>query len=242
MNGSEMVWEQDVVVEGICCRVVVSDEAEALLAAKAAGRVVVGCLGEDGGRQLPMAHYLVETMDAADGQYLERVVRRERGLPWRIAEGKRLRLREFTVEDAVKVPEEPGDREADRVFYEEDRLAAYIQGQYRFLEYGLWAVERKEDGVILGKAGLAGCDGDGYFELAYHIFRPWRRKGYAEEACRMVLGYVQEEYGEAAKGVYAVVEASNYASAGLLQKLGFSLTEPGCNGARHRYCLCGPYC
>lgn len=242
MNGSEMVWERDVVVEDICCRVLISDEAEALLAAKAAGRVIVGCLGEDGRGQLPMADYLVESIDAADGRYLERVVRRERGLPWKIAENNRLRLREFTVGDAMQIPEEPGDQAADRVFYEREKLAAYIQSQYRFLEYGLWAVERKRDGKILGKAGLTNCDGNGYFEFAYHIFKPWRRQGYAQEACRMVIDYVWEEYKEAAKGIYAVVEASNYASAGLLQKLGFSLTEPGCSGARHRYCLCGPYC
>lgn len=68
-----MVWEQDVAVEGICCRVVISDEADTLLAAKAAGRVIVGCLGGDGEKRLPMARYLVETMDAADAQYLERV-------------------------------------------------------------------------------------------------------------------------------------------------------------------------
>lgn len=237
-----MVWERDVVVDNSSCRVVISDEAETLLAAKAAGRVIVGCLGENGEGQLPMAPYLVETIDAADMHYLERVVRRERGLPWIIGESRRLRLREFTVEDAGRIPVEPEDRDGDRIFYDREKLAAYIHGQYGFLEYGLWAVERRKDGRILGKAGLTACDEKGCFELAYHIFTPYRRQGYGEEACRLVLDYVQEEYGDAAAGVYAVAEASNEASAGLLQKLGFRFMGPEYSGAGHRYCLCGSYC
>ena len=58
-----MVWERDVTVENVCCRVVISDEEDALLAAKAAGRVIVGYLGENGNGSFPMAHYLVETID-----------------------------------------------------------------------------------------------------------------------------------------------------------------------------------
>ncbi len=237
-----MVWEQDVAVEGICCRVVISDEADTLLAAKAAGRVIVGCLGGDGEKRLPMARYLVETMDAADAQYLERVVRRERGMPWLIGESERIRLREFVAEDAFAVPAEPGDSRDDQVFYHPEKLRAYICSQYGFWEYGLWAVERRKDGKILGKAGLTNWDDNGYLELAYHIFSPYRRRGYAEEACRLVLDYVQKEYNNAIAGICAVTEASNHASAGLLQKLGFAFMESECSGARHRYVLGGSYC
>ncbi len=235
-----MVWERDVTVENVCCRVVISDEEDALLAAKAAGRVIVGYLGENGNGSFPMAHYLVETMEAANERYLERVVRRERGLPWIIGESMRLRLREFILGDIGQIPVEPGDRKADRVFHDQEKLAAYIKSQYGFLEYGLWAVERKEDGRILGKAGLTGFDAEGRPELGYHIFAPHRRQGYGEEACRIVLDYVRGEYGPV--GVFAVTEASNEASVGLLQKLGFRFRGSECNGVRHRYALAGPCC
>ena len=58
--------EQDVTVENICCRVVISDEARALLAAKAAGRVIVAYLRENRTEDLSMARYGVEDMEAAD--------------------------------------------------------------------------------------------------------------------------------------------------------------------------------
>ena len=229
-----MVREQEVTVENICCRVVISDEARALLAAKAAGRVIVAYLRENRTEDLSMARYGVEDMEAADERYLERVARRELGLPWLIGESERLTLREFTAEDGKHVYPEPEDKEADKVFYDEERMKAYIRGQYGFFEYGLWAVVRKADGRLLGKAGLTGWDPEGGMELAYHIFTPYRRQGYGEEACRIVLSYASQEYG---CPFYALVEPGNKASPGLLRKLGFRFTGQECNGSRHRYCL-----
>lgn len=232
-----MVREQDVTVENICCRVVISDEAKTLLAAKAAGRVIVAYLREDGTEDLSMARYGVEDPQAADERYLERVVRRELGLPWIIGESKRLLLREFTLEDRAHVYPEPEDGEGDKVFYDRERLEAYISSQYGFFEYGLWAVVRKADGRLLGKAGLTDWDAQGRMELAYHIFTPYRRRGYGEEACRVVLSYACQEY---ACPFYALVEPGNKASPGLLKKLGFRFTGQEYSGSRHRYCLDAP--
>lgn len=229
-----MLLEKRIKIEGILYDVVISDIPEALLAAKAAGRVIVGVAGP-GESSLPMAQYVVEDLAAVSRQYLERVVRREKGMPWWIGETRRLWLREFTVEDAWQVPREPKDGEADRIFYEADKLKAYIQGQYEFFEYGLWAVVRKEDGKIIGKAGITRCDDKGQMELGYHIFQTYRRQGYGEEACRAVLEYVRAEYG---CPIYAVSEAANHASGKLLEKLGFTLLDQRYSGPEHRYYLC----
>lgn len=228
-----MVQEKDVVVEDTVIRVVISDDEKTLLAAKAAGRVIVGVIGEDMERALPMARYVIETQDAVTERYLEQVVRREKGMPWIIKETTRLRIREFAARDAGQVPPEPEDREDDRIFQDQEKLEAYITGQYGFFGYGLWAVERKKDARIIGKAGITRCDEDGRMELGYHIFTPYRRQGYGEEACRAVLEYVKEEYG---CDVYAVAEASNNASAGLIKKLGLpSFTEKKCIESGHRH-------
>lgn len=219
-----MKQEREVSVDGTIYRVVISDEKETLLAARAAGRVPVGLLHENGDQDLGAARFLVETPEAADERYLERVVRREIGLPWIIGESVRLMLREFTMADMNQVLREPDDQEADRVFYTPDKLEAYIRGQYGFYEYGLWAVVRKSDGKLVGKAGLTDCRTGSCeaavcpMELGYHIFMPYRRKGYAEEACRMILNYAEQEYDAQ---VYADVESDNTASVGLLEKLGF---------------------
>lgn len=257
-----MKQEREVSVEGTGYRVVISDEKETLLAARAAGRVPVGWLREGGEQDLGAARFLITELDGVDEAYLERVVRREMGLPWIIGESKRLTVREFTVEDLSQVIREPDDREADRVFYTPDKLNAYIRGQYGFYEYGLWAVVRKSDQSVIGKAGIVGCvedrdsaeaegagsmpesQNDGalagcQMELGYHIFTPYRRQGYAGEACRIILNYVEQEF---ACPVYADVECGNAASMALLEKLGFhksmQLTGQKCTKSdvwRYRY-------
>lgn len=223
-----MTEERTVIVESKPYCVVISDEAETLLAARAAGRVPVGLWRNT--EDFSMVKYLVETLDDVDDRFLERVVRRELRLPWNIAESDRLILREFVVEDWQKIPMEPQDEDADRVFYDKEKLEAYIRNQYGFYEYGVWAVVRKEDGVIVGKAGVVGtgevsaAEGTGtadtlfMMELGYHMFLPYRRQGYAVEACRLILNYIHEEF-EAQ--VFAVTKKSNAASRGVLENLGF---------------------
>ncbi|MCC8061230.1 MAG: GNAT family N-acetyltransferase [Clostridiales bacterium] len=203
-------------VAGRVHEVVLSDERETLLTAQAAGKAVVGVDGVD----CASVHYLVESPETADDAYLERVVRRKLGLPWIIAEGERVRLHEFTREDAKQIPREKTDTEADAVFYTPELLDAYIRGQYVFYECGLWAVERRADGALLGKAGLTWrTEMDGAFlELGYHIFEPFRHQGYAEEACRLILAFAGENY---ASPVKAIVRRGNVASEMLLKKLGF---------------------
>lgn len=237
-----MTQEREVRVEGNIHTVTISDDQKTLLAAKAAGRVVVGFLHAMGDQELSAAEYLIETLEGADEPYLERVVRRHLGMPWVIAESERLIIREFTWEDIPEVTAKPVDLEPDMVFCTASGLEAYIRNQYRFYEYGIWAVVRKADGVLLGKAGVCNAENAGVcnaenagvcnaenalqdvyqnldqLELGYHIFHPYRRQGYAMEACRTILNYVGEELG---CPVYAVTNPANAASIGLLLKLGF---------------------
>ena len=79
---------------------------------------------------------------------------------------------------------EPASAEdADGTFSDWNKREEYRKHQYRFAECGLWALERRADGVLVGKAGLT----DG--ELGYHIYEPFRRQGYALEACRAIVKY-----------------------------------------------------
>lgn len=220
-----MKQERRIIIDQTAYDVVISDDQETLLAARAAGRVPVGLVGTSQ-QELSAAHYLVEGLDGADDTFLERVVRREMGLPWIIGESGRLLVREFTMEDCSAVLPEPEDGEADRVFYTPDQLEAYIRGQYGFYEYGVWAVVRKCDGRIVGKAGITAFEEQP--ELGYHIFLPFRRHGYAEEACRIILDYIREEYD---CPVCAVTLRSNTASRRLLEKLGFTPVDQKCNEA-----------
>lgn len=213
-----MIQEREVCVEGNVYTVTVSDDETALLAAKTAGRAVVGVWHGEGGQKLSAAEYLVDSPDGADERYLERVVRRHLGLPWMIGESDRLVIREFTSGDIPGVMVEDGDLKPDTVFYTPDKLNAYIRSQYCFYEYGMWALVRKNDKVIVGKAGVFNSEEEDGLELGYHIFTPFRQQGYAVEACRTILYYVRQELD---CPVYAAADPANTASLGVLSKLGF---------------------
>lgn len=237
-----MIQECEVRVEGNIYTVTISDEEQTLLAAKAAGRVVVGLLHGDGIQNLSAAEYLVEELETADERYLERVVRRHLGLPWIIAESERLTIREFSMEDLTQmeqaVPElSGGDLAAETIFCTASSLEAYIRYQYRFYEYGIWAVVRKSDQVVVGMTGVSDCGLQ--LELGYRIFQPYQRRGYAVEACRTILDYVKQEL---ACPVYAVTNPANERSVRLLAKLDFELIGQRYNAERQRLYLYGWNC
>lgn len=236
-----MTREYPVPVEGQIHMVVVSDDKEALLAAKAAGKASVELWKNDGGPFL--ARYVVESPEDLSQEYLERVVRRHLGLPWEILRTERLVIREFCLGDETCVPEDPEDGEADRTFRDRQRLREYIQCQYGFYGYGIWAVTERRSGVIVGKAGVTnawwesegGQDPGEALELGYHIFTPYRERGYGREACQGILSWCRENSDF--PYIYAKTDSQNQKSAGLLEKLGFCLTDQRCSGSGQRQFL-----
>ena len=208
------------------------------------------------------ASYVAESLEDLDDAYLEQVVRRHLGLPWHIRETKRLLIREFQAEDAKKVPREETDREEDSVFYTPEKLSRYIRCQYGFYEYGLWALVEKETGNLAGKAGIVRTNygkkpwetnektGKSphlppeerpeeclYVEIGYHIFRPYRCRGYASEALKNVVELVKEK-AEMPVCIYAKIDASNKASISVAKSCGFSVIAEKCSGAVRWLYLC----
>lgn len=209
--------ERTVIVEGRPYTVVLSDEREALLAAEAAGRASVA-VESSRGEFLP-APFALERIEDGDPEFLERVVRRKLGLPWVIRETERLILREFTEEDAEQVPEDECMGPGDGIFLDREKLRAYIRRQYGFFQYGIWAAVRREDGVLVGKIGFAPWEGEEEgLELGYHIFRPWRKRGYGREGCLAALEWAWQELD---LPVLARIPLGNRASEQLARSLGF---------------------
>ena len=215
-----MTIEREVTIAGQTYPVILSDENEALQAAKAAGRAIVGLWRENGEKQpadYSSCLYLITDPEDADETFLERVVRRHLALPWLIAETDRLIIREFSQDD----PLEPASAEdADGTFSDWNKREEDRKHQYRFAECGLWALERRADGVLVGKAGLT----DG--ELGYHIYEPFRRQGYALEACRAIVKYGFETL-ELDK-IRLCTTRSNTASRILAEKMGFVQIPSSC--------------
>ena len=190
--------------------VLISDEKEALLAAKAAGRAIIGLWrpGQEM-RDISAAKYVVENPDDVTEVYLERVARRHLGLPWRICETERLVIREMFADDFDEVWE----NQIGLGFGSVEELEAYTKNQYVFYEFGFWALLEKASGELVGVAGLKVPEDEAdakydvlmldalenvrkseeTLELGYHIFPRFRRKGYAREACRAIIKYGLEE-------------------------------------------------
>lgn len=218
-----MLIKKYVEVEGTVYPVTLSDDSKALQAAYAAGGAIIGIWsplggGEDRQRKdscedFSNCLYLVEDPDDADPAFLEKTVRRRFGLPFSIGTTERLRVREFKKDDPLET--EPVEEFNNHVFCDRILRDAYIDNQYRFCECGLWALEERKTGILVGKAGIT----DG--ELGYHIYQPFRGRGLAEEACRLILTYASEVMELETLRLRTVSE--NRRSVSLAERLGFEL-------------------
>ena len=272
-----MVIEYSIALDGRSHPVVISDEPEALLAAKAAGRAIIGVEGNGNKWNITCAHYIIPDFMSASRELAELVLRRHMGLPWTIGTTGRLIIREFVKEDAGRIPEEEYGME-ENVFRTPELLAHYIEMQYGFYEYGTWALEEKGSGALVGMAGvsnprlpkdmegmlsrfeaalsgtsdsgaalsgaidsgaalsgtsdssaaLSGASDSGpdkqgqepclpWLELGYHIFRPFRRMGYAREAAAAIRDYAHEVLGAR---LCAMIQTKNQASRAVAEGLG----------------------
>lgn len=151
-------------------------------------------------------------------------------------ETERLILREFRKADlddfaaTMAAPEvvrhlaiEPLSREdaLRRIF-----LAA---GQWPILGMGMWAVELKDSGRVVGHVGFFDMERDmepslvGQPEMGW-IFDPAvHGQGIAREACEAALAWADQELGPVA--IPAIIGPDNVASMRLAEKLGF-IREP----------------
>lgn len=168
--------------------------------------------------------------------YYQRIWYRFLGEPVIIGETERLQIRESIPEDAQaflelyqdeacqKYLEKPAVSEQSTEGYRQ-YIEAYQKGQYAFYEYGMWTVIEKSSGSIVGRMGLenqllkevGSPEETEAAALGYALLPKYRRKGYAEEACREILRYCAE-CGYAEK-VYVRIMEENEASQRVYEKL-----------------------
>lgn len=173
----------------------------------------------------------VEDPEHLEPDYVERVYRRLKGLPWNILETKRCLLRETTpedVEDFFQIYSDPAITEFMEGLYpdreqEKEYIREYIKRVYAFYEFGVWTVVEKSSGRVIGRAGFSYREGYDEPELGFIIGVPWQRRGYAEEVCRGILAYGTDRLGF--REVNALVETGNEASLKLCDKLGFQAVQ-----------------
>lgn len=171
--------------------------------------------------------YAVESLENIDGIYLDRICRRYAGLPWEILRTERCIVREMTTEDVdsfYEIYKDPSITAYMEGLYpakeqEVEYIKKYIKNIYGFFEYGLWSIQEKKSGKIIGRAGISWREETGMVELGYVIAKSYQRQGYAFEVCSAILQYAKEELG--IEQIAAYIKEENNASKALCQKLQF---------------------
>lgn len=152
-------------------------------------------------------------------------------------------LREQTIKDLDRLYEIYSSSNITRYMeglyedYEEEYnyTLAYIKNMYDFYGYGIWIVVRKEDDVIVGRAGLSNreVDGETKLELGYVIAEEYQNQGYAYEICKAICGFVKKFLYE--NEIVCFMKKENIPSIKLAEKLGFNFVEDVIN-EEETYC------
>lgn len=144
-------------------------------------------------------------------------------------ETERLRLRELTEGDRAALAAILQDAET-MVAYEGpfddaevDAWLARMIERYREDGFGLWAVELRESGEVIGQCGLTRqrIDGADVIEVGYLFRRAYWHRGYATEAAAACRDYAFDALG--AERVYAQVRDTNLASMNVAIRLGMTV-------------------
>ncbi|MGN0166826.1 MAG: GNAT family N-acetyltransferase [Acetatifactor sp.] len=229
-------------VEGQSGELYITDNADRAKELRDCGHAVLVYLHE-GNRNQDFSDFIfaVEEPELLEPEYLEKVYRRLKGLPWKILETERCLVRETTVEDVdsfYEIYKHPNITKYMEDLYpeveqEKQYVKEYIEKIYTYYEFGVWTVLEKESGAVIGRAGFSCREGYAEPELGFIIGVPWQRKGYAEEVCRAILKFGREELGF--DRVQVLVETENEPSLKLCRKLGFEGEEKVMLGGRGHY-------
>ena len=99
-----------------------------------------------------------------------------------------------------------------------------VEGDHdaRLLDWGTYLVRLIHGRApVVAEVGFHGPpDGDGWVEIGYRVVAGYRRRGFAEEACRGLLDWA---LARGVAGVRAAISLDNEASAQLARKLGFAV-------------------
>ncbi len=148
--------------------------------------------------------YFIEGFEDADATYFTRIYQREKKIPWIIGETERLVIREMTPEDTEALYRLYEDKSVVEFMEdlppnkdeEKEYIADYIDKVYSFFGFGMWFIELKETGEIIGRVGFQNYEEEDMVELGFLIAPEYQHKGYAYEACEAAIAYMREEFPE----------------------------------------------
>ncbi|OJW09447.1 MAG: GNAT family N-acetyltransferase [Planctomycetales bacterium 71-10] len=143
-------------------------------------------------------------------------------------ETERLILRQFREDDLDAYAEMVRDPEVMRYLgsgpmnrAEAWRNMAMILGHWRLRGFGMWAVEEKGGGAMIGRVGCWRPEGWPGLEIGWALRREFWGKGYATEAARASMDAAFGRLGE--RHVISMIHGENRASIRVAGRLGMRL-------------------
>ena len=106
------------------------------------------------------------------------------------------------------------------------RNMALIIGHWQLRGFGLWAVEEKRTGALLGRVGCWQPEGWPGLEVGWALRRQFWEKGYATEAALQAVEYAFNRLGQ--ERVISLIQPENSQSVAVALRLGMQ------NGRLHR--------
>jgi RimJ/RimL family protein N-acetyltransferase len=140
---------------------------------------------------------------------------------------ERLTLRRFSVDDAAFIRELLNDPSfvrniGDKGVRSDEDAAAYIQNgpiaSYERFGFGLYAVELKDTGELIGMCGLLKRDSLTDPDIGFAFLPKFWAKGYALESAAAVIGYGKNVLG--LERMLAITKPDNIGSIRVLEKIG----------------------
>lgn len=101
------------------------------------------------------------------------------------------------------------------------RHMATIVGHWHLRGYGIWAVEERETGKLVGRIGFFNPEGWPGFELGWVLDREHWGKGFASEGARRALDYAFTEMNR--DHVISLIHPDNIGSIRVAERLGEKL-------------------
>jgi RimJ/RimL family protein N-acetyltransferase len=101
------------------------------------------------------------------------------------------------------------------------RQLAFFLGHWALRGHGMWAIERRVDGRLIGRAGFIEPEGWPGLELGWLLARDTWGQGYATEACRAALAWGHGEFG--AQDRISLIRPDNARSIAVAERLGATL-------------------
>ena len=103
------------------------------------------------------------------------------------------------------------------------RHLAVMLGQWQLRGYGMWALEEKASGRLLGRSGINHGEGWPGFEIGWTLAREHWGRGFATEAARAALEHSFGTLGQ--RHVISLIQPANVASIRVAERLGERLED-----------------